>query len=37
VLGLGHIDAVMHPEIKDLFENPHQVIDGPWYAITFVW
>ena len=33
VLGLGQIDQALHPELYELFNNPHRVIDGPWYVL----
>jgi hypothetical protein len=32
VLGLGEIDSDLHQREYELFNNPHRVIDGPWYV-----
>lgn len=32
IMNIGEIDAVAHPDEFRLFNNPHRVIDGPWYV-----
>ncbi len=32
VMNTGFIDAVAHPDEYQLYDNPHQVIDGPCYV-----
>jgi hypothetical protein len=35
VINIGEIDAVAHPDEFRLFNNPHRIVDGPWYVDFF--